>query len=1013
MRLFYCILIVTALISFSISSEAQNNSVSIGTTSTNSSAVLWLQSDAKNQGFIIPVGDRTKVATPAQGMLIFDTNLVYYYDGTIWNAVGGSGGGKTYTLSVNSANQLVLSDGTTSVPINVPIAGDVTGTSLGITKVTGIQGKAVTLPSSGVQYLSYDVTNSKWVFQTPAGSGDMLKATYDPTNKAADVFDLTKHTGWPANALGVLTNNGSGTLTWAATSITLPSLSANQLLSNNGSNVGINVGGDLTLAVSGTTGTFTVTKLNGKTLPAFASGVLTSDNAGNLSWAATSGTGTVTNVSAAGGTPLSVTSPTTAPVINITAASSSTDGYLKSADFNTFNGKVSLGGDLSGSVSSPTVSKINGKSIPAFAAGVLTSDVSGNLSWAATSGTGTVTNVSVTGGTPLSVTNPTTTPVINISAATTSTNGYLKSTDWNTFNGKVSLGGDLSGTSTLPIVSKVNGSIWPANAAGILTNDGTGTLTWGTTGTVSSVGLSLPTLFTISGSPVTTSGTLTATLASQTANTIFAAPNGSAGTPSFRTLVATDLPTVTIAKGGTGATTATAARTNLGLGSLATLSAVTTTEITDGTITDVDVSTTAAIAGTKISPDFGSQVIATTGQTKFNSLAYAWPNVQTAGTVLANDGAGNLSWASPSSTSWSLLGNAGTTPATNFLGTTDSQPLLLSTAGAERLRIDVAGNVGINNTSPAFPIDINKTLSTPSDAHIRLLNTNVATSAKAGIRMEISGAPGGTPSSPAAWGVQLQTSYGDNWLELTDYAGSIVHAWGYNNYFPGNGTGNLVGTGTGLALMGGNVGIGTTTPAYPLDVAGGINTSGFLYFSGAGASQYIFALSSYFGVTNHWIPNNSNIYDLGTSAYRWRTLYTNNTVNVSDIRLKRDVKPLKYGLSEVLQLRPVSYVLNDDKEEEVRLGLIAQEALKLVPEVVNQDKNSKEKYYGMSYTELIPVLIKAIQEQQKLIENRDEKISKLEESMKTLQAEKTSYQQLKAEIEQIKKSLGLDVEAKK
>ena len=69
-------------------------------------------------------------------------------------------------------------------------------------------------------------------------------------------------------------------------------------------------------------------------------------------------------------------------------------------------------------------------------------------------------------------------------------------------------------------------------------------------GTVTSVGLSLPNIFTVSGSPVTTTGSLTAALASQSANLIFSSPNGSSGQPTFRSLVASDLPTVTIAKGG-------------------------------------------------------------------------------------------------------------------------------------------------------------------------------------------------------------------------------------------------------------------------------------------------------------------------------------------------------------------------------------------------------------------------------------------------------------------------------
>ena len=91
------------------------------------------------------------------------------------------------------------------------------------------------------------------------------------------------------------------------------------------------------------------------------------------------------------------------------------------------------------------------------------------------------------------------------------------------------------------------------------------------TGTVTSVGLSLPAIFTVSGSPVTTTGTLTAVLASQTANYFFAAPNGLAGAPTFRAIVAADVPTlnqnttgtasnvtgiVAVANGGSGQATA-------------------------------------------------------------------------------------------------------------------------------------------------------------------------------------------------------------------------------------------------------------------------------------------------------------------------------------------------------------------------------------------------------------------------------------------------------------------------
>lgn len=63
-------------------------------------------------------------------------------------------------------------------------------------------------------------------------------------------------------------------------------------------------------------------------------------------------------------------------------------------------------------------------------------------------------------------------------------------------------------------------------------------------GTVTSVGLSLPGIFSVSGSPVTTSGTLSATLASQSQNLVFASPNGSSGAPTFRALVSADIPSL-------------------------------------------------------------------------------------------------------------------------------------------------------------------------------------------------------------------------------------------------------------------------------------------------------------------------------------------------------------------------------------------------------------------------------------------------------------------------------------
>jgi hypothetical protein len=93
------------------------------------------------------------------------------------------------------------------------------------------------------------------------------------------------------------------------------------------------------------------------------------------------------------------------------------------------------------------------------------------------------------------------------------------------------------------------------SAGQVLTSAGTTlapTWTTPTIGTVTSVGLSLPSFMTVTNSPVTGSGTLTGTLASQTANKVFASPDGSTGSPDFRILAASDIPSLDWSKITTG-----------------------------------------------------------------------------------------------------------------------------------------------------------------------------------------------------------------------------------------------------------------------------------------------------------------------------------------------------------------------------------------------------------------------------------------------------------------------------
>lgn len=77
-----------------------------------------------------------------------------------------------------------------------------------------------------------------------------------------------------------------------------------------------------------------------------------------------------------------------------------------------------------------------------------------------------------------------------------------------------------------------------------------------------------------------------------------------------------------------------------------------------------------------------------------NSYQYNFPKTNGgAGETFINNGSGTISWGNPAATAWALLGNAGTNPAVNFIGTTDEDSLVIKVAG------EIAGLISTNITS--------------------------------------------------------------------------------------------------------------------------------------------------------------------------------------------------------------------------------------------------------------------------------------------------------------------------
>ncbi len=131
-------------------------------------------------------------------------------------------------------------------------------------------------------------------------------------------------------------------------------------------------------------------------------------------------------------------------------------------------------------------------------------------------------------------------------------------------------------------------------------------------------------------------------------------------------------------------------------------------------------------------------------------------------------------------------------------------------------------------------------------------------------------------------------------------------------------------------------------------------------------------------------PSSNNYCKLGLSNLAFNAIYTYNFTNLSDGRQKENIQDINNALGIILKLKGIKYDLKKEysynvgmiKDEKIisklevqrknKVGFIAQDVNIVLPEVVRYDDSTD--VYGINYSEIVPVLVEAMKEQQTQIE---------------------------------------------
>lgn len=302
-------------------------------------------------------------------------------------------------------------------------------------------------------------------------------------------------------------------------------------------------------------------------------------------------------------------------------------------------------------------------------------------------------------------------------------------------------------------------------------------------------------------------------------------------------------------------------------------------------------------------------------------------------------------------------------------------------AGNENAINYFAGNVGIGTESPEYTLDVRSESASTTISGYNTYSHGVAVYGNAygnssigvkGDAVHIGGLFRTDGSN--SYGVigEANSSVGENRggsFSATSPEGTGVYAMGGKYDF-------YAATADGMSYFKGKVGIGESSPACKLH----IKQAGTNFQSGIRLERPDPSTKWWSIQINHL---NDLVFDYnGTDTRAWIKNEDADFYHASDRRLKENINPLESVLSKVMKLNPVTYKFKSNPATtDLSYGFVAQEVQEVFPIVVSENNGT----LGLAYQSFGVLSIKALQEQQQIIEVQEEKISQLEKRLRNLE----------------------------